>query len=267
MSKIELRRIDESNFIDCFNLKLKKEQERFVSHPIRSLAQAYVYYKQCTPFGVVADGEMVGYGMVIYDYDEEEYDLWHVMIDAEQQGKGYGKAAVGLFLDYIRQKPFGDSDLVKLTCRKISSDPIQMREVAAQALSDMFDAAKADGVTLYAHSGYRSYRTQKTMYSNRLKRNNGKDDGVVAYPGASDHQTGLGIDVINKAGIGKKFTPAFANTKEGKWIAEHCWDYGFVIRYQKEKEEITQITYEPWHLRYVGVQIAQYMRENNLCLE
>lgn len=61
--------------------------------------------------------------------------------------------------------------------------------------------------------------------------------------------------------------PAFANTKEGKWIAEHCWDYGFVIRYQKEKEEITQITYEPWHLRYVGVQIAQYMRENNLCLE
>ena len=158
-------------------------------------------------------------------------------------------------------------DLVKLTCRKISSDPIQMREVAAQALSDMFDAAKADGVTLYAHSGYRSYRTQKTMYSNRLKRNNGKDDGVVAYPGASDHQTGLGIDVINKAGIGKKFTSAFANTKEGKWIAEHCWDYGFVIRYQKEKEEITQITYEPWHLRYVGVQIAQYMRENNLCLE
>ena len=55
-------------------------------------------------------------------------------------------------------------DLVKLTCRKISSDPIQMREVAAQALSDMFDAAKADGVTLYAHSGYRSYRTQNTMY-------------------------------------------------------------------------------------------------------
>ena len=103
-------------------------------------------------------------------------------------------------------------DLVKLTCRKISSDPIQMREVAAQALSDMFDAAKADGVTLYAHSGYRSYRTQNTMYSNRLKKNNGKDDGVVAYPGSSDHQTGLGIDVINKAGIGKKFTSAFADT-------------------------------------------------------
>ena len=73
------------------------------------------------------------------------------------------------------------ADLVKLTCRKISSDPIQMREVAAQALSDMFDAAKADGVTIYAHSGYRSYRTQNTMYSNRLKKNNGKDRQNISH--------------------------------------------------------------------------------------
>ena len=158
-------------------------------------------------------------------------------------------------------------DLVKLTCKKISSDPIQMREVAANALSDMFAAAKEDGIILYAHSGYRSYRTQKTMYSNRLKKNNGKDDGVVSYPGASDHQTGLGIDIINKAGIGKKFTTAFAETKEGKWVAENCWNYGFVIRYQKNKEDITQIMFEPWHLRYVGVQVAQYMHENDLSLE
>ena len=119
MSKIEIQRIDESNFIDCFNLKLKKEQERFVSHPIRSLAQA---------FGVLADGKMVGYGMVIYDYDEEEYDLWHVMIDAEQQGNGYGRAAVGLFLDYIRQKPFGDSNLVKLTCHKENLPALHLYE-------------------------------------------------------------------------------------------------------------------------------------------
>ena len=158
-------------------------------------------------------------------------------------------------------------DLVKLTCKKISSDPIQMREVAANALSDMFAAAKEDCIILYAHSGYRSYRTQKTMYSNRLKKNNGKDDGVVAYPGSSDHQTGLGIDIINKAGIGKKFTTVFAETKEGKWVAENCWNYGFVIRYQKNKEDITQIMFEPWHLRYVGVQVAQYMHENDLSLE
>lgn len=163
--------------------------------------------------------------------------------------------------DYIPER------LTDLTCRKISYDPIQMQDTAASALSVMFDAAKKDGITLYAHSGYRSYRTQKTMYYNRLESNNGKDDGVVAYPGSSDHQTGLGIDIINKAGIGKRFTSAFAKTKEGQWVAEHCWDYGFIIRYQEDKEDITKIEYEPWHLRYVGVQVAQYMREHNLCLE
>ena len=168
----------------------------------------------------------------------------------------------------LLDESFIPGDLVKdLKCRKISYDPIQMRRTAADALCALFDAAEADGIYLYAHSGYRSYRTQNTMYYNRLKKNNGKDDGVVAYPGSSDHQTGLGIDVINKAGIGKKFTEAFGETKQGKWLAENCWDYGFIIRYQKDKEDITKIIYEPWHLRYVGVQVAQYMRDNNLCLE
>lgn len=164
--------------------------------------------------------------------------------------------------DYVPEDLVDD-----LACRKVSYDKIQMRETAANALAVMFDAAKEDGITLYAHSGYRSYRTQKTIYYNRLQSNNGKDDGVVQYPGASEHQTGLTIDIINKAGIGKRFTNAFAETKEGKWVAEHCWDYGFIIRYQEEKKEITQIEPESWHLRYVGVQVAQYMRERNLCLE
>lgn len=170
--------------------------------------------------------------------------------------------------DCLLDEDYVPEDLTKdLSCRKISYDPIQMRQTAADALCALFDAAEKDGIYLYAHSGYRSYRTQKTMYSNRLKKNNGKDDGVVAYPGSSDHQTGLGIDVINKAGIGKKFTEAFGETKHGQWLAENCWDYGFIIRYQKDKEEMTGIIYEPWHLRYVGVQVAQYMRDNNLCLE
>jgi len=154
-----------------------------------------------------------------------------------------------------------------LKCRKISYDPIRMRKTAAEALYTLFDAAEKDDIYLYAHSGYRSYKTQNTMYYNRLKKNKGVDDGYVAYPGSSDHQTGLGIDVINKAGIGKKFTKAFGDTKHGKWLAENCWDYGFIIRYQADKEEITQIAYEPWHLRYVGVQVAQYMRDNHLSLE
>jgi len=164
--------------------------------------------------------------------------------------------------DYIPE------DLLKdLDCRKVSYDPIQMRETAANALYTLFDAAEEDGIYLYAHSGYRSYRTQKTMYYRRLE-SRGRDDGIVQYPGASEHQSGLAIDVINKSGIGKNFTnDAFSNSKEGKWLAENCWDYGFIIRYQEDKEDITGIGYESWHIRYVGVQVAQYMRDQHLSLE
>ena len=74
---INLRKITEDNFLDAFRLKLAEGQEEYVSHPIRSLAQAYVYRDQCQPFGIYAGDEMVGYVMVIYDYDIPEYDIWH----------------------------------------------------------------------------------------------------------------------------------------------------------------------------------------------
>ncbi len=115
---IHLRKITEENFIDAFNLKLAPEQERFVSHPIRSLAQAYVYREQCQPFGIYEGQTMVGYVMVIYDYDVPEYDIWHMMIEQAEQGRGYGKAALDRVLDYIREKPFGSSNRVTLTCNK-----------------------------------------------------------------------------------------------------------------------------------------------------
>ena len=114
----ELRPITEDNFIDAFNLSLAPGQERYVSHPVRSLAQAYVYRDQCQPFGIYAAGRMVGYVMVIYDYDVPEYDVWHMMIDASQQGRGYGGEALDQVLRYIRTKPFGDSDRVALTCNR-----------------------------------------------------------------------------------------------------------------------------------------------------
>ena len=115
---IHLRKITEENFIDAFHLNLAPEQERFVSHPIRSLAQAYVYREQCQPFGIYKGDTMVGYVMVIYDYDIPEYDIWHMMMDESYQRQGYGSAALDRVLDFIRAKPFGDSDRVTLTCNR-----------------------------------------------------------------------------------------------------------------------------------------------------
>lgn len=115
---VKLRAITEENLIDAFHLRLAPGQERFVSHPIRSLAQAYVYRKQCEPFGIYADGKMIGYVMVIYDYDVPECDIWHMMIDESIQGHGFGSEAIDRVIDYIKTKPFGTSNRVALTCNK-----------------------------------------------------------------------------------------------------------------------------------------------------
>ncbi|MDO4483247.1 MAG: GNAT family N-acetyltransferase [Clostridia bacterium] len=115
---ITLHKIDESNFLSAFRLQLGEGQEKYVSGPIRSLAQAYVYRDQCQPFGIFHGEEMVGYVMVICDYDVPEYDIWHMMIDKAHQGRGYGRKAMEQVLAYIGTKPFGDYSRVCLTCHE-----------------------------------------------------------------------------------------------------------------------------------------------------
>ena len=122
---VELAAITEDNFIDAFNLRLAPGQEKYVSHPVRSLAQAYVYRNQCQPFGIYANGKKVGYVMVIYDYNIPEYDIWHMMIDKDEQGHGYGSQALDRVIEYIRTKPFGDSNRVALTCNR--ENPIALK--------------------------------------------------------------------------------------------------------------------------------------------
>ena len=156
-------------------------------------------------------------------------------------------------------------DLVNLTVKRVVQG--ELRKPAHDALAAMFAAAEQSGYTLYAKSVYRSYQTQKTMYYNRLDKV-GRDDGVVAYPGSSDHQTGLGVDVLNYAWTKKDGMNAeFGKTQEAKWMAAHCQEYGFIIRYMEDKEDVTGIIYEPWHLRYVGPEAAAYIMENHLSLE
>ena len=161
------------------------------------------------------------------------------------------------------------ADLVNTTCKKSSdAGTPQLRQAASDAINAMFDAAQADGLTLYLKSAYRSYRTQKTMYNNRLDKNHGRDDGLVSYPGASDHQTGLGVDILNYAWTLKDgMNKDFAKTREAQWMEAHCAEFGFILRYMADKEDVTAIKFEPWHFRYVGVEAATYIMENHLALE
>ena len=147
------------------------------------------------------------------------------------------------------------------------SGTMQLQEKCAAALIAMSDAAREDGYKLYLKSAYRSWKTQNTMYNNRLKKNKGKDDGWVSKAGASDHQTGLGCDVVPKNWTDRGMNERMAKEKECIWMAEHCQDFGFILRYPEDKQEITEINYEPWHMRYVGIPAAKYIMENGLCLE
>ena len=144
----------------------------------------------------------------------------------------------------------------------------ELRGEAAEALGQMFKAAEEEaGLKLYVKSAYRSYQTQSTMYDSRLSRN-GKDDGVVAFPGSSDHQTGLGVDLLNYDWTRREgMTAAFGETQEAKWMEENAARFGYTLRYMPEKQEITGIIYEPWHFRYVGREAAAYMMDNRLTLE
>ena len=136
----------------------------------------------------------------------------------------------------------------------------------------MVSAAEQDGVSLWVVSGYRSYSKQNRLYNNRVARSKEENPSFtqaeaeadaamhVARPGTSEHQIGLAIDF-------NSVETSFADTKAGKWLKSHAAEYGFILRYEEDKQSITKVTYEPWHYRYVGAKHALTMQEKGMCLE
>lgn len=150
---------------------------------------------------------------------------------------------------------------------KGKSEKRMMRPEAAQALESLFAGAKNDGITLYGVSAYRSYVTQKSIYEGNVKSQGEKEASQFsAKPGTSEHQTGLAIDVSD--GDPKCLVEqCFASSKAAKWLEEHAAEYGYIIRYLKGKESITGYSYEPWHIRYVGKEVAAEIAKQGITLE
>ena len=131
---------------------------------------------------------------------------------------------------------------------------------AAAAAGRLFAAARRRGLRLAGVSGYRPYARQAALY-----RENGAS-GDTAPPGASEHQTGLALDVSCPA-LGGRLDTAFASTAEGRWLAGHAPLYGFILRYPRGREAVTGYPWEPWHIRYVGRIPALYLSLRHLTLE
>lgn len=179
-----------------------------------------------------------------------------------------------------------DSDLwyfvIVNTERAIPSDYVpKLAEVAGSGIymdyrvapyyNEMYAAAKKDGVILTPYSGYRSYARQQRNYNNltskymsqyHLTREEAaaKAATVILPPGTSEHHLGLAMDICNT-------NSSFSSQKEYKWLTEHAHEYGFILRYTAEKQDITGIIPEPWHWRYVGVEHAKAIKDSGLCLE
>ncbi|MES2971679.1 MAG: D-alanyl-D-alanine carboxypeptidase family protein [Patescibacteria group bacterium] len=143
----------------------------------------------------------------------------------------------------------------------------QLRADAADALNKLLAGAKAQGITLKVISGYRSYNDQKNLHNGYVKADGqAKADTYSARAGHSEHQTGLAVDLGDING-NCDLQACFRNTKAGEWLAEYAHEHGFIIRYPESKEAITGYQYEPWHLRYVGIDLATELSEQNKTLE
>ena len=139
----------------------------------------------------------------------------------------------------------------------------------------MMQDAKKDGITLVVCSPYRDMSRQDMLFNRKIKNYMKKNVSfleayketaqAVTIPGASEHQIGLALDIISNTYTALE--EGFADTAAGKWLAAHCQDYGFILRYPKGKEEITGIEFEPWHFRYVGKDAAAIIMGENLTLE
>jgi len=157
-------------------------------------------------------------------------------------------------------------DLVIPDVKATKSD-IYLTKVASSNLEKMFKDAKKEGIDLCLISGYRSSSYQRKLYSNYLT-HKGKEytQQYLSKANHSEHQTGLAVDISSKS-IEYQLIPDFEITKEGKWLEENAHNYGFILRYKKDRVEDTGYDFEPWHFRYVGYDIAKYIYDNDLILE
>jgi D-alanyl-D-alanine carboxypeptidase len=142
-----------------------------------------------------------------------------------------------------------------------------MRAEAAEEFNRLVEEAAEDGYTLVMTTAYRSFGFQKILWDNYVA-TEGEEAAArfSAKPGQSEHQTGLAVDVTSPS-VDFQLSTSFGDTKEGIWLAENAHRFGFILRYPPGKEVITGYQYEPWHLRYVGIDVATYMHQKGLTLE
>lgn len=164
---------------------------------------------------------------------------------------------------YYLDKNYVPDNLEKIS-KEYALNGMKLTHEARIAFEDMAKSASKENLKIIAMSAYRSYDYQVDLY-NKYVKSDGKEkaDTYSGRPGHSEHQTGLATDVYNV----KETYTNFGKTKEYEWMQKHAHEYGFILRFPKDKEEETGYQFESWHYRYVGKEIAKYIKENNISFE
>ncbi|HEY4390257.1 MAG TPA: D-alanyl-D-alanine carboxypeptidase family protein [Paenibacillus sp.] len=199
-----------------------------------------------------------------------EEETSHVVEPDKAAASDVNSVAVLVNKEFGLPDDYNPSDLVYPNVRFTFKEKIEkrmMRSEAAKALENLFDGAEKDGIYLAGVSGYRSHKTQTSLF-NRYVQRDGEEKAKTysAVPGHSEHETGLAIDVSGSDGKCAA-EDCFGDTKEADWLAQHASEYGFIIRYPEGQDSITGYKYEPWHIRYVGVDIASEIADRGITLE
>lgn len=158
----------------------------------------------------------------------------------------------------LNPKTYAPTDLVtpNVPLRVPGNETMQLRTVTAKAVESMFAAAKTAGLQLMLSSGYRSYTYQVSLYDGYVQsQGQATADTQSARPGYSEHQTGFALDV-EPVSRTCELEQCFGTTPEGKWVAANAYKYGFIVRYTSGNENVTGYEPEPWHIRYIGVELA-----------
>lgn len=186
--------------------------------------------------------------------------VWRVNANLDKPKYEYDIPVSGYDIDMIVNKYYKVPEDYKPDDLELFEN-YYLRKEAGEAYEKMRDAAAEENLKIYITSAYRSVEYQRGLYNRYLGRDPQEAvDRYSARPGHSEHHLGLAIDIAAPGGSQRQFV----NTPEYEWVKENCHKYGFIIRYLEETEEITGYEFEPWHLRYVGAEISNDMKNKNI---
>ncbi len=208
-------------------------------------------------------------------YKENDYDITNVVSivnvkankewysDTKKTDLSKGHLMLTNKFNYL-DNSYNSDNMVSVSKQYSYGENQMLTKETFNAFLNMFNAAKKEGLTLIINSSYRSYEEQDEVY-NDYKSSRGEEyaDKIAARAGFSEHQTGMAVDIQTYGSTGA----TFEEFDEFKWLSENAYKYGFILRYPKGKEHITGYEYESWHYRYVGVEVAEYIHNNNITFD